>query len=149
MDFDGVFTDNRALVFEDGSEAVFVSRADGMGISHLREANFPMVVISSERNPVVSARCKKLQVECLQGVDHKLPALKQWAAKNGLYLDEIAYVGNDINDVECMEAAGVGIAPSDAHPAATAVANLVLSAAGGHGAIREISDAILGQAEIE
>ena len=149
MDFDGVFTDNRALVFEDGSEAVFVSRADGMGISHLREANFPMVVISSERNPVVSARCEKLQVECLQAIDHKLPALKQWAAKNGLSLDEIAYVGNDINDVECMEAAGVGIAPSDAHPAATAVANLVLSATGGHGAIREISDAILGQAEIE
>ena len=149
MDFDGVFTDNRALVFEDGREAVFVSRADGMGISRLREANFPMVVISSERNPVVLARCKKLQIECLQAIDDKLPVLMQWTEKNGLSLSEVAYVGNDINDIECLNAAGVGIAPVDAHRLALQAANLVLAAPGGHGAIREISDTILRQPEIE
>ena len=113
MDFDGVFTDNRALVFEDGREAVFVSRGDGMGISLLRRVDFPMIVISTERNPVVSVRCKKLQIECVQGVDDKLPVLRDWVSKIGVELGETAYVGNDINDVECMETVGVGIAVAD------------------------------------
>ncbi|MCH7983497.1 MAG: HAD hydrolase family protein [Chloroflexi bacterium] len=143
MDFDGVFTDNRALVFEDGREAVFVSRADGMGIALLREIDFPMVVISTEKNPVVLARCNKLQIECIQGIDDKLPVLRDWASKHGLAMDQIAYVGNDVNDVECMESVGTSIAVADAHPAAAEVANLVLSAAGGRGAIREVADMIV------
>ena len=143
LDFDGVFTDNRALVHQDGSESVWVSRADGMGISQLRKINFPMVVISTERNPVVSVRCEKLQIECLQGIDDKLPVLTDWANKNGLSLDEIAYVGNDINDLDCMNAVGTGIAPADAHPDAQEAADIVLAASGGHGAIREIADDIL------
>jgi N-acylneuraminate cytidylyltransferase len=143
MDFDGVFTDNRALVFEDGREAVFVSRGDGMGISLLRRVDFPMIVISTERNPVVSVRCKKLQIECVQGVDDKLPVLRDWVSKIGVELGETAYVGNDINDVECMEAVGVGIAVADAHEPALKVANIVLSASGGHGAVREVVDMII------
>ena len=143
MDFDGVFTDNRALVFEDGREAVFVSRADGMGIALLRKIDFPMIVISTERNPVVMARCKKLQIECLQGIDDKLSALNDWAARISVTLDQIAFIGNDVNDVECMGAVGTSIAVADAHPAAIEVANLVISAAGGRGAIREVADMII------
>jgi N-acylneuraminate cytidylyltransferase len=143
MDFDGVFTDNRALVFEDGSEAVFVSRADGMGISILRKNDFQMVVISTEKNPVVAARCKKLQIECLQGIDDKLPVLREWAARNDVSIDHVAFVGNDINDVECMNAVGTSIAVADAHPTAIEAANLVLSAIGGRGAIREVADMII------
>lgn len=138
-----MLTDNRALIHQDGSESVWVSRADGMGISQLRKADFPMVVISTERNPVVSARCGKLQIECLQGIDDKLPVLTEWAAEHNLSLDDLAYAGNDINDVECMRAVGTAIAPADAHPSALEVANIVLVAAGGYGAVREIADAIL------
>ena len=143
MDFDGVFTDNRALVFDDGHEAVFVSRADGMGISLLRNIDLPMVVISTETNPVVSVRCKKLQIECIQGIDVKLPVLLDWAFKQGLSMENIAYVGNDINDVECMKSVGTSIAVADALPAAKQVANLVLSASGGRGAIREVADMLI------
>ena len=143
MDFDGVFTDNRALVFEDGHEAVFVNRGDGMGISLLRRMDFPMIVISTEKNPVVAARCKKLQIEYIQGVDEKLPALLEWVSKIGVDLGETAYVGNDINDVECMKAVGVAIAPADAHESALRVANIVLSASGGQGAVREVADMII------
>ena len=143
MDFDGVFTDNRALVFEDGREAVFVSRADGMGISLLRKVDFPMVVISTERNPVVSVRCKKLKLECIRGVDDKLSVLHKWASDKGVDMGQVAYVGNDINDVECMKAVGYSIAVADAHPSALGIANMVLSACGGQGAIREIVDMII------
>jgi YrbI family 3-deoxy-D-manno-octulosonate 8-phosphate phosphatase len=143
MDFDGVFTDNRVLVFEDGREAVFVSRADGMGISLLRKVDFPMVVISTERNPVVSVRCKKLHLECIQGIDNKLSVLRKWASNKGVDMDQVAYAGNDINDVECMKAVGNSVAVADAHPSALKVANMVLSARGGHDAIREIVDIII------
>jgi N-acylneuraminate cytidylyltransferase len=143
LDFDGVFTDNRASIHQDGSESVWVSRADGMGISQLRKHNFPMVVTSTERNPVVAARCEKLNIECLQGIDDKLPVLTEWAARRDLSLSHIAYAGNDINDVECMRAAGTAIAPADAHPSALEVADIVLTASGGYGAVREISDSII------
>ena len=138
-----MFTDNRALVHQDGSESVWVSRADGMGISRLNKFNFPMVVISTERNPVVSARCEKLKIECMQGIDDKLPVLIEWAAKHDLSIDDTAYVGNDINDVECMRAVGTAIAPADSHASVLEVADIVLTASGGYGAVREIADAIL------
>lgn len=145
MDFDGVFTDNRALVHEDGSESVFVHRGDGMGISKLRAINFPMIVISTEKNPVVSTRCAKLNIECSQAIDDKLPVLSRWVESIGLDMVDVAYVGNDINDVDCLKAAGIGIVPSDAHSSALAVANHVLAATGGNGAIREIADEVLRQ----
>ena len=143
MDFDGVFTDNRVLVFDDGREAVFVSRSDGMGISILRKLDFPMIVISTERNAVVTIRCEKLALECVQGVDDKLPVLREWAQNKSIDLQDVAYVGNDVNDAECMDAVGVAIAVADAHPSALGIANLVLSASGGQGAIREVVDMII------
>ena len=102
-----------------------------------------MVVISTERNPIVSERCEKLQIECMQGIDDKLPVLIEWTAKHDLSIDDIAYVGNDINDVECMRTVGTAIAPADSHASALEVADIVLTASGGYGAVREIADAIL------
>lgn len=102
-----------------------------------------MVVISTERNPVVAARCEKLKIECLQGIDDKLPVLTEWASKHDLPLSDIAYAGNDMNDIDCLRAVGIAIAPADAHPSALEVADIVLSAPGGHGAVREIADTIL------
>ncbi len=145
MDFDGVFTDNAVFVMQDGREAVRADRGDGMGLSMLRSEGIPLVILSKERNPVVSARAEKLGIECHQAEDDKLPALTRWAAAHGVRLEHTVYVGNDINDVECLRAVGCGVVPSDAHPTARAAANLVLERPGGHGALRELSDLILAR----
>ncbi len=143
FDFDGVFTDNRVYVMQNGEEAVVCDRSDGMGISMLRKAGVPMIVISTETNPVVSARCVKLGLEVLQGVDDKLPALEAWAARNKRSMSRIAFIGNDINDVECLRAAGLGVVVADAYPVAVEAADLVLTKNGGRGAIREFADSLL------
>lgn len=143
FDFDGVFTDNRVLVMESGEEAVFCDRSDGMGISLLRESQVPMVIISTEKNPVVSVRASKLRIPCEQGIDDKLSVLRKWATENGLDLSEIAFVGNDINDVECLKAVGLGVAVADAYEPAKSSAELVLTRPGGRGAVREFADLLL------
>lgn len=145
FDFDGVFTDNGVYVFEDGREAVKCSRFDGMGITLLRKAGLPMCVLSQEANPVVQRRCDKLKIECMQGVQTKLEVLRSWCAKKGVSMAGVVYVGNDVNDLECLEAAGYAVTPSDAHRKALAVADLVLSKPGGAGAVREICDLVLDQ----
>ena len=142
FDFDGVFTDNRVFVLEDGREAVVCSRGDGMAIGFLRQRNIPMLTLSKERNPVVAARCRKLGIECLHGIDHKLPRLQEWLETQGVPLASAVYVGNDVNDIECLSAVGCGVAVGDAYPEAKAAAKIVLSAFGGLGAIRELSDLI-------
>ena len=143
FDFDGVFTDNRVYVMQNGEEAVVCDRSDGMGIAMLRKAGVPMVVISTERNPVVSVRCEKLQLDVRQGVDDKLPALREWTAGQGLTIDQIAFVGNDINDVDCLRGAGLGVVVADAYSVAIEAAVLQLSRDGGRGAVREFADRIL------
>jgi N-acylneuraminate cytidylyltransferase len=143
MDFDGVHTDDKVLVTTGAEEAVVCSRADGMGIELLRKAGLAMTVISKERNAVVAARCEKLRVDCTHGVDDKLPLMRKWLQNRGIALAETVYVGNDVNDLTCMAAAGCAVAPADAHPAALAEANLVLTCRGGQGALRELADMIL------
>jgi N-acylneuraminate cytidylyltransferase len=146
FDFDGVMTDNRVLVMDDGREAVFCDRMDGMGVGLLRERGIPLLILSKEKNPVVGQRARKLSVECLQGIDDKLAALRQWLSGRKLRLEHTVYVGNDVNDLECMRACGTAVCPSDAHPAALAAAAVVLSKKGGRGAVRELADAILFRA---
>lgn len=143
FDFDGVFTDNSVTVDQDGREAVVCRRDDGMGIARLREAGVPVLVLSAEVNPVVGARCRKLGIECVQGCGDKLPALADWAARRGVERAELVYVGNDVNDAECMAWAGCGIAVADAYPQALRAARLVLSRAGGHGAVREVCEMVI------
>lgn len=143
FDFDGVMTDNRVLVFEDGREAVLCNRGDGMGLEMLRKAGVPIVVISKEINPVVGARCKKLKIPYLQGIDDKLAELTRLVRERGLELAHVGYMGNDINDLECMRAAGLAIAPADSHPEALQIADLVTSSRGGFGAVREVCDLLL------
>lgn len=143
MDFDGVHTDDRVFVSTSGEEAVACSRADGMGIELLRKAGLAMTVISKERNAVVAARCAKLQIECTHGVEDKLPLMLEWLDQRGIAAAEAIYVGNDINDLACMAAVGCAIAPADAHPTALAQADVVLSSAGGKGALRELAEMII------
>lgn len=145
FDFDGVFTDNRVLVTDDGHEAVMCNRGDGMGLELVRDAGIPLWILSKERNPVVARRAEKLKLDYLQAIDDKPTALRQWAAERHIDLEHTIYVGNDVNDVACMELVGFAACPSDSHPSALAVADLVLSRPGGHGAVRELCDLILAQ----
>jgi N-acylneuraminate cytidylyltransferase len=143
LDFDGVLTDNRVLVAEDGREAVWCNRSDGLGLGLLKRKGIEVIVLSKEKNPVVAARCRKLGIECIQGCDDKLSELKQKAESRKLKGEEIAYVGNDVNDLECMKWVGCAIAVADAEPQVKAVARWVTAKCGGRGAVREICDAIL------
>lgn len=143
FDFDGVFTDNTVYVNEDGGELVRCSREDGMGIDLLRNHGFPMIVISKECNKVVTARCNKLRIPVNQAVDDKLPLLRSWLTINGLSPDNTIYVGNDINDIQCLEYVGCGVAPSDCHPDILPFINIQLTKRGGCGCIRELADAVL------
>jgi len=142
FDFDGVFTDDRVLVSETGEESVFCSRSDGLGIGMLRDAGIQMIIISKERNPVVSARASKLSLEVVQGCDDKLPVLRDWLRRINVAPQNCAYMGNDINDLECMSFVGIAIAPGDSHPRARDNATIVTEHDGGRGAIREVADAI-------
>ena len=143
FDFDGVFTDNHVLVFDDGREAVDCNRADGLGLDSLRETGIPIVVLSTERNPVVAARCRKLQLPCRQGLADKLEALKEFVKERHIALSSVVYVGNDLNDQQCLAAVGCGIVVADAHPIVKEHAAVVLTSGGGQGAVREVCDLIL------
>lgn len=145
FDFDGVMTDDQVYITETGEEMVMASRSDGMGISALKNAGLKLLILSKERNPVVARRAEKLQIEVIQACDNKLEALTEWLSKNQLPLSQCAYVGNDINDLQCMKAVKLAIAPIDAHPQATQAAHWRLTRAGGKGAIRELSDAIINR----
>jgi YrbI family 3-deoxy-D-manno-octulosonate 8-phosphate phosphatase len=145
LDFDGVMTDNLVHVDQAGQESVSCSRADGMGLAALRDRGLPILVISKEQNVVVQARCRKLQLPCLSGIDAKLPALRAYCAQHGYALEHTVYVGNDVNDLECLAAVGCSVAVADAHPEALQASHLILNAPGGRGAVRELCDLILEQ----
>lgn len=142
-DFDGVHTDDRVIVNQDGSEAVRCSRSDGMGIDMLRQCGLKMLILSREQNPVVKSRAAKLQMDVLHHIRDKLPALDAWRTEHRLEWAEIAYVGNDINDLDCMKVCGMSFAPSDAHPEAKAISTMVLERSGGSGALRELSEYLI------
>lgn len=142
-DFDGVHTDDTALIDSDGREQVRVSREDGMGVSRLRRAGIPMLILSTEVNPVVRARANKLRVPVLHGIEDKKSALAEWAAENGIALSDIAYLGNDVNDLAAMGSVGWPVAVANAHPLVRAQARIVLSRAGGKGAVRELIERVL------
>ncbi|HEU0304994.1 MAG TPA: HAD hydrolase family protein [Gaiellaceae bacterium] len=142
FDFDGVFTDNHVWVDGNGGEMVRCCRADGLGLRRLREAGVDALIVSMEVAPVVGVRARKLGLECLQGIEEKLDALREQAAARGVGLDETAYVGNDLNDVSCLEAVGLPVVPADAWPEALEVARWVLTRRGGEGCVREFCDAV-------
>jgi YrbI family 3-deoxy-D-manno-octulosonate 8-phosphate phosphatase len=140
FDFDGVFTDNSVYVFEDGREAVRCSRADGIGLAKLARFGVGAVIISTEVNPVVSARAKKLGVLCVQGCEDKPSALERILGERNLTFDQAAFVGNDVNDLTCLEKVHLPIVVQDAHPDVASVATYRTRAPGGYGAVREVCD---------
>jgi 3-deoxy-D-manno-octulosonate 8-phosphate phosphatase (KDO 8-P phosphatase) len=140
FDFDGVFTDNLVYVMQDGSEAVRCNRSDGIGLQKLKKLDIESVIISTEANPVVSARARKLKMRCFQNCEDKRKTLESLATEMGISLAEIAFVGNDINDRSCLTCVGLPIVVQDAHPDVRPLARYRTRAPGGHGAVREVCD---------
>lgn len=148
FDFDGVMTDNSVYVSEEGIESVRCDRGDGWGVARLREAGLKMAIMSTEKNPVVQARCRKLKLECFHNLGNsKIECFISWCNKNKFNPANVIYVGNDENDIECLKAAGAGVAPADAHTSAKTAADLQLTKCGGKGAVRELCDMIIKQIE--
>ena len=143
FDFDGVMTDDRVYVNQDGMEMVAANRRDGMGINQLQKAGFRMIVLSSEKNPVVEARCKKLNLPVIQGIDEKSSVLKKYLFDHNINPEQVIYIGNDINDLPCFPEVGCAFAVADAHPVAIRQADIVLRHNGGQGAVREVCDLLL------
>lgn len=141
-DFDGVMTDNRVLVDENGKESVFVNRSDGLAVGILKKRGIKTIILSTETNGVVSARARKLNIECLQSVQDKATTLKEYCEHNGYDLGDVAYIGNDINDLEVMKLVGTKIVPADAYDEVKCIADIVTKAKGGYGVIREVIDLI-------
>jgi len=142
-DFDGVLTDNRVLVAEDGRESVVCNRADGLACDLLRAAGLPLLILSTETNPVVGARAAKLRVEVVQACEDKGTALRSLMRERGLDPARVMYVGNDVNDLGALEAVGWPVVPADAHPDVRPSARLVTAAGGGEGVLRELASALL------
>jgi len=145
FDFDGVMTDDRVWVDQDGREMVAAHRGDGMGIALLHRAGIPAIVLSTEPNPVVAARCRKLELPVIQGLSDKAAALASLLAERSLDSAEVIYLGNDVNDLPCFTLAGCAVAVADAHPDVKAKADFVLVHKGGQGAVRELIDLILSR----
>jgi N-acylneuraminate cytidylyltransferase len=145
LDFDGVLTDNRVWTDEAGHEMVAASRSDSLIMSSLKKAGVAVVILSSETNPVVSARARKMNVPAVQGVglEDKAAVLKKLIADHGVDAAGVVYVGNDINDLPCFDLAGWSVAVADALPEVLHAADHVLQKRGGHGAVRELCDLIL------
>jgi 3-deoxy-D-manno-octulosonate 8-phosphate phosphatase (KDO 8-P phosphatase) len=142
FDFDGVFTDDAVYVGQDGTELVRCCRGDGLGLRKLDTLGIGSAILSSEVNPVVGVRARKLRIRCLQGLDDKRASLERHATELGIALDAFAYVGNDINDLPCFAAVGLPIAVYNAHSDVLGCVRYRTDAAGGHGAVREVCDAL-------
>ena len=138
FDFDGVLTNNLVFVDQDGKELVSCNRSDGLAFDVLRKLKKPSYILSTEKNPIVSARAKKLKIQAIQGVEDKVEELLSLAKTNEYNLDRVLYVGNDINDYKAMKLCGYSACPSDSHEKIRSIATFVLQKKGGNGVIREL-----------
>ena len=141
-DFDGVMTDNKVYVDQKGNETVKVNRSDGLGVSEIKKLGIHQIIISTEKNHVVSNRAKKIGINCLQDIGNKKNALEENCKKNNINLNQVIYVGNDINDKDAMAIAGITICPADAHESIKKISNHVFTKKGGDGVVRELYDFI-------
>lgn len=142
-DFDGVWTDGKVIFCQDGTESVVCSRKDTLRVGEVKATGIKLFVISKEDNPVVAARCAKMKVDCWQGVDDKLTLLKKLLKKAKVKPEKAAFVGDDINDLECLKFVGLPMTVADGHDACKKVALYETSRKGGNHAMREIFDLIL------
>jgi len=142
FDFDGVFTDNRVAVADDGTEIVSCWRSDGLGLSRIKALNINLYIISTELNPVVSVRATKLGVQCKQGVENKAMAVVAICEQLRVMIKDTVFLGNDINDVSALQLVGMPVVVNDAYPEVLPFAKYRTRKRGGYGAVRELCDII-------
>lgn len=143
FDFDGVFTDNSVLVDQNGGESVRCWRSDGLGLARIRSLDLKTLIISTEANVVVAARAKKLKTDFIQGVEDKAAAIAEWSISIGVPLSNIAFVGNDINDIPALKKVGLPIGVADSYDEISPFIKYRTRTPGGYGAVREICDLIV------
>ena len=150
FDFDGVFTNNKVWVDQNGIESVRCDRGDGLAFDILRkfvQANnwdVDYFILSTEKNKVVSSRANKMLIPCIQGVNDKDSYLDSYLVHNNKTPEGLVYVGNDVNDLRAIQRAGFSIAPYDAHPLVRDNVHRVLLSKGGEGFVREVIEKVLG-----
>ena len=142
-DFDGVMTDNKVILREDGLESVVVNRSDGLGVNCFRELGIPQLILSTETNPVVKARAAKLSLEVIASCDDKKTVLSNYCKTNGYDMQRVLYIGNDLNDLEVMVSIGLPVAPADAHIKIKSIAKFITKVRGGEGVIKELADFLI------
>ena len=144
-DFDGVMTNNKVIVDQRGNESVIVNRGDGLAVSIIKRMNIPQLILSTEANPVVLKRAKKLNIICINGVEDKKEKLKEYCIQNDINFKDVLYIGNDINDLDIMKMVGHPYCPADAHESIKCISKRIMSSKGGDGVIRELLDLITKQ----
>jgi 3-deoxy-D-manno-octulosonate 8-phosphate phosphatase (KDO 8-P phosphatase) len=143
LDVDGVLTDGTFWWGPDGQEWKRFNFRDVMGISRAQKAGIVFALISGENSPLVDRFATKMNITAVfKGCKDKGLALQEFATRNGLALKAVAFMGDDINDLGAMKAAGLSAAPGNAHPSVLEQAAFVAKACGGQGAVRELVDHI-------
>ncbi len=149
FDFDGVLTNNMVYLDQNGKESVGCSRGDGLAFDVLRKLRKPTYILSTEENPVVSSRAKKLKIPVIQGVTNKAVGIQEIIQKENCKLESILYVGNDLNDFQVMNLCGYTACPADSHEKIKQISNIVLKTNGGFGVVRELLEDVLNLNFIE
>ena len=143
-DVDGVLTDAGMYYSESGDEWKKFNTRDGMGIKLLQRAGIITAIVTQERTKLVARRAEKLAIpELHQGAMDKLMVIREMAARHGLSLKQVAYIGDDVNDLEALKAVGFSASPADGLPEIVAAVDYVCQKKGGEGAVREIIEMIL------
>jgi len=142
FDFDGVLTDNKVYLNQDGKEMISCSRADGLAFDVLHKLQKSAYILSTEKNPVVTARAEKLKIPAIHGIKNKVDGIKQLAEKESLNLRSTLYIGNDLNDYRVMQICGYSACPADSHQKIKEISTIILNTLGGHGIVRELLEDI-------
>lgn len=143
FDFDGVFTDGKVTLDQNGIESVVCSRRDSLGLNQLKRMGIKLAVISMELNPIVKKRCEKLKIECFVSPNSKVEYFKNLIKREGLTVEQAAFMGDDLNDLECLEYAGVAFTVADGADECKKSADYVTIRNSGDHAVREICDLIM------
>ncbi|MCZ7611886.1 MAG: HAD hydrolase family protein [Ignavibacterium sp.] len=136
-DFDGVMTDNKVIVREDGLESVVVNRSDGLAIEMIKSKGIKQIILSKEKNRVVEMRAKKLGISVIKGINNKKETLISYCKEENIQLNGVVYIGNDINDLEAMKMVGYPICPLDAYEEVREISKIILDVPGGNGVVRD------------
>tara|TARA_A100001011_G_C13698442_1_gene590482 strand:- start:7 stop:507 length:501 start_codon:yes stop_codon:yes gene_type:complete len=143
FDFDGVLTDNKVYVSQEGIESVMCSREDGLAFDVLKKVTNHIFILSSEKNKIVKSRARKLGISSISGSRDKKKDILKISKINNFNLKNTMYIGNDLNDYFAMKMCGLRVCPNDSHVKIRKLAQIRLKKNGGNGVVREIVEDLL------